>query len=403
MPGELLLYEMDIPREVRSRELYYFREHHPDRPVFVIECSTVRRTWGWLPIRYAPYRYLGTNVRYWFYSLISDIDDSDLDFVLREVFHGISPEDFFRRDNPDPTRTYAALRQARVVMPQITGWAGFHLLLALIVLFSIGYFFDASKMGRLAVQPLPVSPAPDGQLTSPTVPQHSPQLTAPQPPWKAPGSTPELVRPNQPDDLPPFFPWPPPRASAWDVVPNNLIYRDLQHPLTFAVLAERMERALDVAGYNHRAYYHVPDGFAMVTQVEKIEDDASSSAENRWQRISDQKTFSLSHYIYNLVNSKPGKYRVLVFVVTDIPFSLNGDSIGPAVAQEWVFGGRVFLPRGMQSTVYDVRHRTTALIYEFARPPKIDPYLVIPSSQTGREHLLKSGIWAALEPIGPAK
>src|SRR5205814_8700502 len=73
-----------------------------------------------------------------------------------------------------------------------------------------------------------------------------------------------------PIDIPGFL-WPPPRASASEVVPNA-IFSNVGH---LGEIADILLRALSLAGYFDHSFYGVPSGFALVTRMERLKDDGT--------------------------------------------------------------------------------------------------------------------------------
>jgi hypothetical protein len=123
----------------------------------------------------------------------------------------------------------------------------------------------------------------------------------------------------------PEFPWPPPAASASYVLPDRLFtsYRTLGD-VTEAILA-----ALEQNGYVERSFFRTaPGGVALVTRLERINDDGSPSAENeRWAAASQplESTRSLLDLLQGLFFVDPGHYRVIVFVLQELPFSQSAE------------------------------------------------------------------------------
>lgn len=192
----------------------------------------------------------------------------------------------------------------------------------------------------------------------------------------------------------PEFPWPPPKASAWDVIPNELLSTD--RPPTFDDVEQRLGRALSAAGYHQRSLFAVPNGFAIVTQLERIEDDGAPLRARRWLAGAPS-TFSLETYFRRLLHAEPGRYRLVVLIVSDAPFSATGAYMTASEASDLASRGVNVLPQPVAEELYSPRHRCTALIYEFRRAGTADSELIVPSPLPGRDHLVRAKIWAALE------
>lgn len=112
----------------------------------------------------------------------------------------------------------------------------------------------------------------------------------------------------------PSFPWPPPAASADEVIPRATLEQGAI-PKSLGDVEARLASALRANGYVERSYYAVPDGFALVTRLEQIGSDGTSKPPpGRWSLSSRSASdFTLSDYVRALFTADPGYYRVIVF------------------------------------------------------------------------------------------
>ena len=196
----------------------------------------------------------------------------------------------------------------------------------------------------------------------------------------------------------PEFPWPPPHPSARHLIPRNLVVSHV--PATLAGVAARLENALDSNGYTEKSYYAVPHGFALVTRLELFnEDGTSTQPPDRWSaEIPRRPYFSLSTVIDALFSANPGRYRVIVFIVSSHPFTASADTVTKDAAEVWLDGGMNVLPQEIGRRAYSMDFHTTALIYEFRQLNRDQAaQLRAPSSLTGKTHLEKAGILHSLE------
>ena len=193
----------------------------------------------------------------------------------------------------------------------------------------------------------------------------------------------------------PEFPWPPPKASASDMIPRELLVGNVTHP-TLATVVQAIESALQEAGYGEKSYYSVPGGFAMASRIEQINQDGTAKGPaDRWSlEVPPMRKFSFSAYLTALFTARPGYYRVIVFVVTSHPFSQADAKVTSEEAQVWVSSGLNALPEDIASRDYSSAHNCTALIYEFKQIGK-HTKLMDPSQLTGKTHLNKAGLMAA--------
>ncbi len=192
----------------------------------------------------------------------------------------------------------------------------------------------------------------------------------------------------------PEFPWPPPAASASYVLPDKLFesYRTLGNA-TGAILA-----ALEQNGYVERSFFRTePGGVALVTRLERINDDGSPSAENeRWPASAtrEESTRGLLDFLQGLFFVDPGHYRVIAFVLQDLPFSQSAETITAQQAHAWLTSGANVLSPEIAALPFTGGH-VTVLIYEFASDgSKVQ---VVTSQLTGKQHLERAGVLAILD------
>lgn len=198
------------------------------------------------------------------------------------------------------------------------------------------------------------------------------------------------------ESIPPF-PWPPPTASATEELPRAMF--EQRAPLsTLGNLNDILVSALQTTGYFEKSYYAVPRGFALATRLEQISDDGSSKTPpDRWSAGPPHlEHFSIAEYVHALFTENPGHYRVVVFVVTDMPFAETGTPVSLSEAQKWLTGGANKLPASIASSALGQNTVCTALIYEFERSAGSAPVLLEPSRLDAHTHLVKSGLWSAL-------
>jgi hypothetical protein len=201
-----------------------------------------------------------------------------------------------------------------------------------------------------------------------------------------------------PGDTIPQFPWPPPLASATDVIARSLL---LTTPTgSLKDVDQRLTTALEACGYVGKSYYAVPDGFALVTQLEQINPDGTSRPlPSRWAaKVQPLSTFSLSDYLKALFTANPGRYRIIVFVITSHPFSQAEAKVSKEDALGWLSKGLNQLPASIGNLSFTADYAATALIYEFDEPHAgKNAVFITPSGLTGRDHLAKSKLLSALE------
>ena len=191
----------------------------------------------------------------------------------------------------------------------------------------------------------------------------------------------------------PPFPWPPPRASSDTVIPHNWLPK--RGTARLAEVAEALESALTSAKYRKWSYSSVPRGFALVTQMEQIKSDGTPSPEPaRWNTslpAADMLTFL--EFLRALADTQPGYYRVIVYVVTDQPWSRTLELPTARAAEGWLAHGFTWLPADVGAMPYGPEYRTTTLVYEFTKASQqAAARFVETSSISADDHLRRAGI-----------
>ncbi|GAO35419.1 hypothetical protein SCT_0805 [Sulfuricella sp. T08] len=199
--------------------------------------------------------------------------------------------------------------------------------------------------------------------------------------------------------LPPF--WPPPDASTHQTIPRELVVGNAPATSTLASVAARMERAIGSAGYSSPGYYSVPGGFAMLTQLERINPDATPlPAEQRWKiKVSPVSltSFNLAAYLKALLGKDAGLFRVIAFVFTAEPIVASGVKPLMDEAKLWVGHGGTALPAKFSALPYSSDMICTALVYEFEIPSHgAAAHQLKPSDHNGQQHLKAARILQAL-------
>jgi len=197
-----------------------------------------------------------------------------------------------------------------------------------------------------------------------------------------------------------LFPWPPPHASAIKVLPRSLVIGDGDEEPTLHHVDTRLSAALQAAGYHDKSYYGVPDGFALVTRLERIDGDgAPLGGVARWvTEIPAIHRFSLREYVRALFGARVGYFRLLVFIVTSHPFVQSDEETRLRTANRWLHQGANLIPESIAAKPYTPRHQTTVLVYEFEKVRASSVTQVrVPGRFDCENHLQRSGILSQLE------
>jgi hypothetical protein len=201
-----------------------------------------------------------------------------------------------------------------------------------------------------------------------------------------------------PDASIPAFDWPPPQPSAFVVLPSPLTL-DPQQPAVLADIDRALVVALNETGYYDKAYFGVPGGFVLVTRLEQIEANGTPlKPPDRWNvKLKAMHEFSLRAYLQALFAATPGYYRIIAFIVTDVPFTSSGTPVGREKAGEWLTQGANKLPASVSDQPVMKAHAVTAYIYEFEQPGHgQQAVLLINQGPQGQEHLQKAQLWVRL-------
>lgn len=198
----------------------------------------------------------------------------------------------------------------------------------------------------------------------------------------------------------PIFPWPPPYASSWMVIPFEMIRTSFDELLTFRAVSQKFESALNLCGYSEKNYYAIPDGFAIVTRLEQINQDGTpKESQERWiVDLQPMRTFSLKDYLKALFTARVGYYRIIVFIFSPHAFSQTEVKVTEREAQAWLSPGGNALPSSIGRQEYSEDYKCTALIYEFEQynqggKPEIKSH----GRLTAKTHLVKANLWQSLE------
>jgi hypothetical protein len=212
------------------------------------------------------------------------------------------------------------------------------------------------------------------------------------------GSQPSAVHasrsaaPPLPAPLLPTFPWPPPASSASYVFPKTAFAR---FP-TVGEAASAILSALERSGYVERSFFQTePGGVALVTRLERIGNDGTPVAgSERWPPGFKSDPSDLIGFLRGLFFAAPGYYRVIVFILQDLPFTQSSKEVSGEDAKVWLREGANVLPRQIADRPFG-NGTCTALIYEFVSDGAAAK--MVESSVTGKQHLEKAGLLTALE------
>ena len=195
------------------------------------------------------------------------------------------------------------------------------------------------------------------------------------------------------------FPWPPPRPSTRRLLPRPMVTGAALQP-TLGGVADRLQAALESAGYVEYGYYPVPGGFALATRLERIHPDGRAYTEPaRWQWGQAALTgFDLGSYMRALFDVEQGYFRVIVFAVTSAPLETTDEAPQAGQVLAWPMNGAPELPATLRRHSYGDDAYTAALVYEFeSRGRGHEATFRSQSRLTGAAHLRQARLLPALE------
>jgi hypothetical protein len=198
--------------------------------------------------------------------------------------------------------------------------------------------------------------------------------------------------------IPNFVPWPPPKPSAFATIPREFLVKSGTKTKVGDV-ADRLEKAFQQAGYGEKTWYAVPGGFALASRLEQFNPDGTPKGEpDRWSaQIKAPEIFGLKDVMRTLFTPQEGRYRIIVFIVTNQSFSAADEAVSAKEAGGWVQKGAFQLPQNIREVNYTPKHSCVALIYEFDQSTRDNPAVFkAPSELQGETHLKKAKIWSAL-------
>jgi len=216
--------------------------------------------------------------------------------------------------------------------------------------------------------------------------------------WNSAKSVRDNFNPAVVSDEIPEFQWPPPKPSAMVVIPNSILFHGAPAE-TLGGIGSDLEGVFDKAGYSERSFYSVPDGFALVSRLEQINDTGQAvSGADRWSiEMKSPRVFSVRSYLSSLFKGRPGRFRVIAFIVTQHPISADKGGSEFEASRDWLWSGANRLPSSIADLRFTPAYACTALIYEFEHQPGGSPPVQkLPGSFPGKEHLEKAMIWQAL-------
>lgn len=117
----------------------------------------------------------------------------------------------------------------------------------------------------------------------------------------------------------PNLPWPIPRASSHYEIRLESLRLNTNNPMKkMCNIDQVIKFALEASGFSEFYYYYIPDGFALLTPLERFnyENGESILGKNRWTLNFVKPSLKLNEIIKLLSFENPGYFRIILFTVT---------------------------------------------------------------------------------------
>lgn len=200
----------------------------------------------------------------------------------------------------------------------------------------------------------------------------------------------------------PVFPLRPPAPSTKTDLDPVVLRKGVANT-QLREIAGRLRQAIVSAGYADLGFFLVPGGgIALVTRMEQFDPATGSPrlGEDRWARnVGPPRMESVSDFFRGVFRANPGHFRALAFVVH--PGSVEPEKLRRPSKEhvaDWQEEGPSVLPSLLGRQPFDDTFRCTVLVYEFEQKSSSENATAVEKPRfSAREHLERTGIWAALE------
>jgi hypothetical protein len=185
--------------------------------------------------------------------------------------------------------------------------------------------------------------------------------------------------------------WPPPAASARSVLPNGIF----ASCATLGAAADLLTQALDSGGYSEKAWYAAPGGFALVTRVERVDEEDRPLTVDRWSLAFHKPDLFSFAGLKDLFVGSEGRFRMLLFIVTSEVVE-PGPPV-PANKEVDFINGPDSLPEEIRALSFTKNHHCLVLVYEYRKKNATAPLELVPAGEnTAIGHLKKTSVFDTL-------
>ena len=191
----------------------------------------------------------------------------------------------------------------------------------------------------------------------------------------------------------PSFPWPPPIPSARMNISLSMLNAGKLKVSRLGDVSNLLKAALTRANYYEYSYFSAMDGFALMTRIEKIEENGKAANPGRWVvNQNDNPRMGFFDYIKSLFIAPVGYFRIIVFTIGSENFRFqNKFKRDDAIAL--LENGSTDLPPYLRNKPWNSNMQITALIYQFEKKSnQKEADFLYPSTIGPDVHLINAGL-----------
>ena len=105
----------------------------------------------------------------------------------------------------------------------------------------------------------------------------------------------------------------------------------------------------------------------------------------------------MAAYLQALFSARAGHYRVIAFIVTDVPITEKSTPVSREKAETWLSEGGDVLPAPVAEQSLPEGCKVTALIYQFRQPGQSEQAVqLLHGALPARQHLERAMLWRLL-------
>jgi hypothetical protein len=168
---------------------------------------------------------------------------------------------------------------------------------------------------------------------------------------------------------PNFVPWPPPMPTASYAYTPEWVHKHR----TIGDLSADIEDVLRNSGYTQFSYTSVPDGFALATRFERIDQiEAPMTDTTRWAPLAKDVPKTWLDAMKSLFVGRQGRCRLFVFFLTTDNRAPSREEPTVDEATKWSLGGNPTLQSDLVDVLLTPKHLFYVYEYEFVEEASAD-------------------------------